>query len=231
MFNYFIFPLIFFIAAVGQVHAADTGFCSTPETMTATLKAEGQRSIASAQSVLMDKQMRGMMFTMNADRSVGYILRADKPLGEHASQICVQDRLSDIRLFDARQPGIPTAVLLKAPEADAQRQCAAWVKEKRVVPNGCGSLNTMIAKIEKWGVRVMMQGLVTEKGPDGTYRTVGTLATISGHIGGRVDTFKDSVLGVGGDLLYSSLPDGATVINVTLIYPEYTPYGLEQISR
>jgi hypothetical protein len=193
--------------------------------------AQRQRSVASAQSVLADKQLRGMMFTMNADRSVGYILRSDKPLGERAAQICVQERLSSIRLFDARKPGTPQAALLKAPEADALRQCAAWVQEKRVIPDGCGSLNTMITKIEKWGVRVMLQGFVTEKGPDGTYRTVGTLATISGHIGGNVDTFKDNVLGVGGDLMYSSLPDGATIMNATLVYPEYTPYGLEQIER
>jgi hypothetical protein len=211
--------------------AADTGFCATPEIMTATLKAEGQRSVASAQGVRRHKELDGMIFTTNADRSVGYILRADKPLGERASQVCVQQRLSDLRLFDAREPGTPPAVLLKAPETDALHQCEVWIQEKSVTPGGCGSLNTMIAKVEKWGVRVMLQGLVTEKGPDGTYRPVGTLATVSGHIGGKIDTFKENTLGIAGDITLSSLPDGASVINTALMYPEYTPYGLAQLGK
>jgi hypothetical protein len=53
--------------------AADTGFCATPEKMTATLKAEGQRSVAFAQGVHADKQPLAMMFTTNPDRSVELI--------------------------------------------------------------------------------------------------------------------------------------------------------------
>lgn len=85
--------------------AADIGDCDTPEAMTARLKAEDQHSVASAQMITQDKMLFGMIFTMSGDRKVGYILKADQPLGDRAGKICVYNRMADVRLFDARKPG------------------------------------------------------------------------------------------------------------------------------
>ncbi|WP_423174586.1 hypothetical protein [Stenotrophomonas maltophilia] len=116
-----------FLAFAGASHAADIGECATPEAMTAKLGAEGQRSIAHADLVTAnharDKKRLGMIFTVNADRSVGYIIQSDKPMGERAGRMCIYDRLANVRLFDARKPGTPNAVLLAAPQADAHRRC------------------------------------------------------------------------------------------------------------
>jgi hypothetical protein len=212
--------------------AADIGECATPEQMTAKLKGEDQRSIASAQRITADKKMVGMIFTMNPNRSVGYILQADQPMGDRASKICVWTRLANIRLFDARKPGLPAEALLKAPEADALRRCDELAKGGKVSRESCGSFNTMKQKAEAHGERVMIQGFTVEKQADGTYKPNGTLATLSGRLGGSIDDFPDHPgWGIGGVLTYSSLPDGASIINAVVVYPEYTPYGLSLLAE
>lgn len=218
------------IALACAAHAADIGECATPEAMTAKLKTEDQRSIASAQRVTRDKQLRGMIFTMSSDRSVGYILEADQPMGDRASKICVYNRLSNVRLFDARKPGTPPEVLLRAPDGDALRRCDELAREGKIERASCGSLNTSIRRVEAFGHRVMIQALVVEKQSDGTYKPGGTLATVSGRVGGSVNDFPDNpARGIAGDITVSSLPDGASMIDAVLAYPEYTPYGLQAL--
>jgi hypothetical protein len=213
--------------ASAAAQAADSGACAAPDAMTAALKAEGQRSIASAQMITGDKRLFGMIFTMNADRSVGYILKADQPLGDRAGEICVYNRMANIRLFDARKAGTPAGALLKAPEADASRRCDELAAQGKVARKACGALNTILQKTETYGERVLLQGFLVERASDGSYRPDGTLATLSGRVGGSINDFRDSpARGILGGLAYSSLPEGATILNATLVYVEYTPYGL-----
>jgi len=208
--------------------AADIGECATPEAMTAKLKTEDQHSIASAQLITEDKQLFGMIFTMSGDRKTGYIIKADQPLGDRAGQLCVYNRMANIRLFDARKPGVQPATLLQAPEADALRRCDELVAAGKVWKGGCISLNTAIRRVEPKGERVVLQAFTVAKAADGTYKPDGTLTTVSGRIGGSVNDFADNpAAGIIGDIMYTSLPDGATVLNATLVYVEYTPYALE----
>lgn len=219
------------VVGAGYGHAADLNDCATPEAMTARLKAEGQRSIASADLIAADKTFVGMIFTTNADRSAGYILQADQPTGKRASKFCVWTRLANLRIFDARKPGVPTEALLKAPESDALRRCDELAKEEKVPRESCGSLNTMNRKSEGHGDRVMIQGFVVAKQSDGSYKPNGTLATVTGRIGGNINDFPDHPgWGIGGGVTYSSLPDGASIITAVFVYPEYTPYGLSLLA-
>lgn len=220
------------LAFACAAHAADLNECAAPEAMTARLKAEGQRSIASADRVTLDRNVLGMIFTMNADRSAGYVLQSDQPTGQRATKFCVWTRLASLRLFDARKSGVADAALLKAPEADALRHCDALAKEQKVPRASCGSFNTMKRKGEEHGEHVMLQGFVVEKQADGALKPNGTLATVSGRIGGGINDFPDHPgWGIGGTLTYSSLPDGASFINAVIIYPEYTPYGLSLLAN
>ncbi|BBJ23047.1 hypothetical protein [Candidatus Nitrotoga sp. AM1P] len=210
-----------------QAHAVNIGECATPEAMSAKLKAEDQRSVAYADLITQDKQLRGMIFTINTDRSVGYILQADQPMGDRASTICVYNRMANVRLFDARKPGTPPEVLLKAPEADAMRRCDELAREGKFARQGCGSLNTMIRKGESFRDRVMLQGFSVERQSDDSYKAVAALITISGNVNGSVNDFPDNPsAGITSGILYSSLPDGATIINAVLVYARYTEYGL-----
>ena len=218
------------MAVLGAAQAADIGECATPEAMTAKLKTEDQRSIASAQLITPDKRLFGMIFTMSSDRKVGYILKADQPLGDRASQICVYNRMADLRLFDARKPGTPPAVLLKAPEADALKRCDVLAKEGKFTRGACGSLNTALRRIEGHGERVLLQGFLVRKTNDGSYTPDGTLATVTGRIGGSINDYANNpALGILGGVTYSSLPDGASFLNAVLVYVEYTPYALSAL--
>ncbi|GEM_PF-6565211 len=218
--------VLFLFTLATPAFAADIGFCATPEAMTATLKAEDQRSIVSAQIITADKHLFGLIVTMSADRKTGYIIRADQPLGDRASQLCVYKRMANIRLFDARKPGVDPAVLLKAPEADATKHCDELVRAGEVPKGLCSSLNTSIRDAEPLGQRVALQGFAVAKGGDGLYKPNGTLITVSGNVGGSIrDNNDHPASGILGFVYATSLPDGATYQNATLVYVEYTPYG------
>ncbi len=219
--------VLFLFTLATPAFAADIGSCATPEAMTATLKAEDQRSIVSAQIITADRHMFGLIITMSSDRKSGYIIKADQPLGERASQLCVYNRMTNIRLFDARKSGVQPAVLLKAPEADATRHCEEFESAEKAAKGTCFPLNTRIRADEPQGQRVVLQGLVVAKAADGSYKPDGTLATLSGNIGGSINSDPaHPARGILGHLYYASLPDGAAVQNATLVYVEYTPHGL-----
>lgn len=208
-------------------YAVDVGDCAAPEVMTARLKAEGQRSVASAQMITADKRLLGMIFTMSGDQKVGYILKADQPLGDRAGQICAYNRMSDVRLFDARKPRLAVEALLKAPDAGALRRCDELDAQGKVPRASCGAYNVMVRKGAAAGNQIVLQGFGVEKDREGVYRPAASLTTVSGNVSGSInDDPKAPARGIVGDIMYSSLPDGATVINATLVYVRYTEYGL-----
>lgn len=223
----FALSVLLLAGLVAHAHAADIGECATPEAMTAKLKAEDQHSIVSAQMITLDKRLFGMIFTMSSDRKVGYIVKADQPLGDRAGQLCIYNRMADIRLFDARKPGPPADALLKAPDADALKRCDELDAQGKMPRASCGAYNVMIRKGEAYGNRMVLQAFGVQKDSAGIYRPAASLTTISGNVSGSVyDDPKDPARGIIGDIMYSSLPDGATIINATLVYVTYSEYGL-----
>lgn len=216
-------------------YAIDNGECGTPEEMTAKFKAESQRSFASGERVERENgsnTLYGIIFTINADRSVGYVLEADKPTGERASKICVRNRLADIRLFDARKPGLKPGSLLKATDTEGARHCDELVKSGKFSVGTCIPFNKRIRKGETLGDRIVMQGFNVVNQDNGTYKKAGTLTTLTGNVTGSLnDDNKDPLKGIIGSLLFTSLPDGATVVNMLMVYVDYTPYGLTLLEK
>ncbi len=224
------------IGVTGQALAADIGDCGTPEEMTAKLRAEDQRSIASAQRVQQSKggvvSYKGMIFTSNADRSVGYVLHADKPLGEKANKICVINRVQDIRFSDARKSNNPDSVFLNASDEDALKKCSELVREKKISQGTCGAFNKTIRSLNSAGVKVMFQAFNVTRQPDGSYKPDGTLTTVMGNVNGSLGSESSGYVdGVLGSVLYSSLPEGATVTDSVLAYPKYTEYGVVSLEQ
>lgn len=214
-----------------SIYAADIGECGTPEAMTEKLKAEGQRSFASADRVQRENNinaLNAMFFTMNDDRSVGYIVESDKDSSTRANKICIYQRLSEIRLFDARKPGVPPASLLKATDAEADKNCQELINAGKLETGTCGGLNKTLRVSEKKRERVMFQGFNVEKQPDGSYRKNGALTTVTATLSSsfpvteKRPVFMDLLSGI----FVSSLPHGATSISVILVFSEYTSYGL-----
>ena len=228
--------LIFLITTFSsQLYAADQDECGNPEAMTEKLKAEGQRSFASAERteyVNGSNKLNGMIFTVNDDRSAGYILESDKATDERATKICVYKKLVDLRLFDARKRGVPPEVLLKASDEDAMKHCAELIKSGKLPDKTCGPYNKVLLKIEHNGERVMFQGFNVQKQADGSYKKNNTLTTVTGNVLGSVyDDDKEPLKGIVSGITYTSLPDGATIINMTLIYAKYTPYGITLLEQ
>lgn len=215
------------LLAVSQAHAADIGECTTPEAMTTKLKAEDQHSVASAQMITQDKKLFGMIFTMSGDRKVGYIIKADQPLGDKAGQLCVYNRMADVRLFDARKPGLPSDALLKASDADAFKRCDELAAQGKVRGAGCSPYNPMLRAREAEGHRLVLQAFGAAKDAGGIYRPAASLMTVVGNVSGtHNDDDRNPARPILGSILYSSLPDGATIYNATLVYVRYTEYGL-----
>lgn len=223
------------MGVAGTAQAADIGECGTPEAMTAKLKAEDQRSIASAQRVQESGGVfthKGMIFTSNSDRSVGYILQADKPVGEKANKICIVNRVQDIRFSDARKPNTPESVFLKASDDDGIRKCDDLVKAQKISQGTCLPLNKAIRNLDPAGVKVMFQAFNVKKQRDGSYKPDGTLTTVMGNLNGNLGSDPDGYTrGVMGSILYSSLPEGATITDSVLLYPKYTEYGLLSLEQ
>jgi hypothetical protein len=227
------------LSMAGLSHAADNGECATPEAMTEKLKAEDQHSFASAERVHRSNNLNtltGLIFTVSSDRSVGYILESDAPTGERASKICVYNRLADLRMFDARKPGIPPAALLRASEDNAMSRCAELVKSGKVEAGTCGSLNSSLKVGEPFGEHVLFQGFNVEKKSDGSYQKMNVLTTVTATLPGAYKPdFKISeprpFNGLVSGIFFSSLPEGATTTSVTLAFAEYTPYGLSLLEH
>lgn len=215
-------------------YALDPGECGTPEAMTAKLKAEGQRSAMMADQVMPGKKLQAVIFTTNQDGSVGYIMLSDKMSDERASKFCVQERMTDLRWHDARKKGIPAVAKLKSSDADAEKRCGELERNGqlgKVIKEGkktaCGPLNVLMAERDELGIRPMMQGFIVAKAPDGTYKRTATLLTALGNVTGEKVIYEGKqTSGVAGGIVYTSLPDGASLIGEVLGYAKYTEHGL-----
>jgi hypothetical protein len=210
--------------------ALDRGECGTPQEITTKLKAEDQHSFASAEHVTKDQGVDALLaviFTVSGNRSVGYILKSDRPSDVRATRFCVHERLADLRIYDARKPGVPAAALIKASETEGRRKCSELIKAGTIRPDTCGTLNKSLEAGEPHGERVMFQGFNVSKKADGSYVKDGTLTSVTVTLpGGLTEDIKPPTKPLYGGILFTSLPDGATTLNVMLASGNYTPYGL-----
>lgn len=130
--------------------------CLPMAEMNAALRAEGQRTIiigdraALRNDASRDSGIRVQRwvntFTSNDDGSVGYNLEGDRPSGEASTRACVRAKLTNIRLYDARRPGVPQAALRGGPFDDFLR------------------------RDETHGIRPMLQADSVSTGPNGEVR-------------------------------------------------------------
>jgi hypothetical protein len=226
--------------APAMAYAVNAGDCGTPEQLTARFQVEGQHSFASADEVVREKsstgetmnRLYGAIVTINADLSVGYIVLSDRPSNERATKLCVYLRLADLRLFDARKPGLQGTAMLRASNGDAARHCAQLVNSKAFAAKTCGAFNDVIGKGEPNGERIMLEGFNVERQADGSYKKDGTLTTVTGNVTGSLENDPGEPLkGIVAGVFYTSLPDGATIINKTLVYAHYTPYGISLLDH
>ncbi len=75
------------------------------------------------------------VITSNADGSVGYNLAGNRPREEASTEMCVRARLTNVRLYDARQPSIPRDAYLGGSFNQVVDQNAALGTRPMVVAN------------------------------------------------------------------------------------------------
>ncbi|KWT91741.1 hypothetical protein APY03_3178 [Variovorax sp. WDL1] len=184
-----------------------------------------------ADRVTSGKKPHAVIFATNRDGSVGYVLASDMMSDERATRFCVEERLTDLRWHDARKEGIPPTAKLRSSDAEAEKRCAELEKTGKIkiikegTKKACGPLNVLLEERGKLAIRPMMQGFIVAKAPDGTYGRTGTLLTVLGDVRAEI-TGGEKWVGTAGGMVYSSLPDGASMIGEVLVLPRYTEYGL-----
>jgi len=214
--------------SAGAAMAINAEGCGSPAEINAKMKAEGQQSILTADEVsLEDQSKRGMIFTANRDGSVGYVVRSDKAMGEATPRLCVHSRLASLRFYDARKPGTPAGALLPFTQAQASHACDVVAAQGKVLRKDCDSMDAVFRRNEAYNVRPVLQGIRTIKNEDGSYRLSNVLLTVSANMVGIVPKGQHEGHKARGDILGSSMVNGASAFEGVLMSPQYTTRGLE----
>jgi hypothetical protein len=150
-----------------SVLALEPRQCLPIADMNAALRAEGQRTlIIGDRAALRNDASRESgirvnrwvnTFTSNDDGTLGYNLEGDRPSGEASTRVCVRAKLTNIRLYDARRPGVPPAAFRG------------------------GSFDDMLREQEARGIRPMLQADSISTGPAGEIRQ-GHGVTLQGSV-------------------------------------------------
>lgn len=108
--------------AASPAFALEAKQCLSMADMNAALKAEGQRTMIIGDRVYVDSPTDDIMdarfnrflntVSSNADGSLGYQLEGNKPRAQTSDKVCVAAKLTNVKLFDARKPGLNQAALL-----------------------------------------------------------------------------------------------------------------------
>ena len=117
--------------AAQPADALEARQCMSMAEMNAALRAEGQRTMVIGDREVLNNPTGRIAdasitryvntVTSNADGSLGYQLEGDRPRSEASTRVCVAAKLTNIRIFDASQPGVPQQVLLGGRFNDAIR--------------------------------------------------------------------------------------------------------------
>ncbi len=175
------------VAALGmgamshQADAMDVGQCFDRAALQQKLQEEGQWPVAFANEPL-DNQDKpeGRLFTSDAAGSVGYMIGGNQPREVGATRACVELRLKDVKVFDARVPGVDLGALIKTEDpATALRECEA------IGRGTCDIHSRFLAAQDRDGYRVMMQAHIAELQPDKKTYATGDLVTLTGQMAGR----------------------------------------------
>lgn len=179
-----------------SAQALEAKQCLPMAEMNAALKAEGQRTLVIGDREAIQnptgkiKDAAVLRFvntvTANSDGSLGYQLEGDLPRAQASHQVCVAAKLTNVRLFDARRPGVPQDALLG------------------------GKFDEALRANEKLGTRPMVMADTVHTGADGQNRMglpIVLLANVEhkgGHMFTRLANGQPQFLMQMGDTEYTS---------------------------
>ena len=167
------------MACATPAMAMDAKQCLPMAEMNAALKAEGQRTLIIGDRIASvgrtgtteTRMVRAVnTVTSNADGSLGYQLEGNLPRAEASTRVCVAAKLTDIRLFDARNTNIPKSVYLggdfnRSVDEAAQRGSRPMLMANTVFGSGATLRNGL--PIVVFGNVTERAGLITAHMPNG----------------------------------------------------------------
>jgi hypothetical protein len=197
--------------------AMEPGECFPMEQLNRNLATDHQHSVIFAnrvppkpQQAAPDKSPRlGTIFTTNDDGTRGYHIEGNAAIDRPFTRACIQAKLSNVKLFDARKPGVDPDTKIGGSRDAVTHRC--------LNVTGCAYHDDVLDTADKNGMHVMFQGLAIDKTIHGTPKA-GALLTVIG------DPTKDKL----GALGYSSLLGDYVFMN-SLSDVSYRPYALERL--
>ncbi len=151
--------------------------CHPAAQVRAVLQAEGQQPVVIGNRVTTRADRPAHYFTSNA-RGEGYEIEGDQPFGTPATTMCINARISGIRLNDINSPVIPSWALIGNDTAAAERNC------RDTGAGTCSSHDDYIRNATANGQRVMLVAHAVFNNADGSTRN-GRMITVLTQVESR----------------------------------------------
>tara|TARA_R110002072_G_scaffold211424_1_gene368964 strand:- start:13870 stop:14529 length:660 start_codon:yes stop_codon:yes gene_type:complete len=118
-----------------SAYALDVGHCDTPEGLSAALKAEGHKIVASMDAVGISLKEGGKvgfvaeMVTATPDLKHWYVIKGDRPLGTKSTRFCIATKGRNLQINDHRKDGPPTVTRYRFDREKALAECDEVAKQ------------------------------------------------------------------------------------------------------
>lgn len=196
------------MAVASPAPALEVGTCDTPEGLSAKIKAEGHKTVATMERVGLSMKQGGQttfiaqLVTATPDLKRWYIVNGDQPLSKRSTGKCVVVTGRNLEINDYRKDGTPTVTRYRFNRAKALTECDKVEKNFVVGENTgirCKEFYVVISRaIKTFGERIALQGL----------NNFASLTTIIADPGGP----EDSILGKYDYRMLVTAPKSATGI-------------------
>jgi hypothetical protein len=174
-----------------------------------------------------------LLVTSTESGATGYILEADNPPDEPPTTMCIEDKISLVRLYDqglsdtmsqayiGGMPGLP----VPPSQQTAAKTCESLVATGKVTKENCGFLDTDLARLGGEGQHPLVRANGVGKSGEPLTSVV---ITITGRPAGQGT--KDVKQNVGA-IFYSLLPSGATTYGNAFILPTFSEYAVHRLNE
>jgi hypothetical protein len=157
------FLISLLVLAAAPAHALDVGRCDTPEGLSAKLRTEGHKIVATMDMYGYDVDAKewghvAVLITATPDLKHWYTLKGDQPLGTKSTRMCIADRGKALEISDYRRDGPATVTRYRFVREKALASCEKVLRN--YMPGArCNEHYVVVEGFRKeFGERIAMQG-------------------------------------------------------------------------
>lgn len=153
--------LVFAISA--PAYALEIGHCDTPDKLSAALKAEGHKIVATMDvfGYSVSREEWGhvaSLVTARPDLTRWYIVKGDRPLGTRSTRMCIAAKGKTLEINDYRRDGAPTVTRYRFDRSRALESCET-VQQNFIEGAGCNEHYAVVNGLrDEFGERIALQG-------------------------------------------------------------------------